>query len=149
MAHSSLGLRAQHALPIGTRYAWGWAVLAATRSGVSKRSSRLVSSSCLGVEYTANAIEPAVRARRMPVWPSSVTRADRRNPSGAGASISTLRGAFHPDAGIAEGVAGKLGCAPTVWGGLHYRSTVEETSKYFPQIARDVGKKYFLKSKSD
>ena len=29
--------------------------------GRQKRSSRLVSSSCLGVEYTANAIEPAVR----------------------------------------------------------------------------------------
>ena len=36
-----------------------------------------------------------------------------------------------------------------VWGGLHYRSTVEDTSKYFPRIARDVGKKYFLKNKSD
>ena len=31
-----------------------------------------------------------------------------------------------------------------VWGGLHYRSTVEETSKWFPQIARNVGKHYFL-----
>jgi len=31
-----------------------------------------------------------------------------------------------------------------VWGGLHYRSTVESTSKYFPRIARDIGKKYFL-----
>jgi hypothetical protein len=31
-----------------------------------------------------------------------------------------------------------------VWGGLHYRSTVEKTSKYFPRIARDVGRKYFL-----
>jgi hypothetical protein len=31
-----------------------------------------------------------------------------------------------------------------VWGGLHYRSTVEKTSKYFPRIARDVGKHYFL-----
>jgi hypothetical protein len=31
-----------------------------------------------------------------------------------------------------------------VWGGLHYRSTVEATSKYFPRIARDVGKRYFL-----
>jgi hypothetical protein len=31
-----------------------------------------------------------------------------------------------------------------VWGGLHYRSTVEDTSKYFPRIARDIGKKYFL-----
>ncbi len=32
-----------------------------------------------------------------------------------------------------------------VWGGLHYRSTMTQTAKYFPQIARDVGKKYFLK----
>ena len=31
-----------------------------------------------------------------------------------------------------------------VWGGLHYRSTVEQTSKDFPRIARDVGKQYFL-----
>jgi hypothetical protein len=31
-----------------------------------------------------------------------------------------------------------------VWGGLHYRSTVEDTSKWFPQIARNVGKHYFL-----
>ena len=31
-----------------------------------------------------------------------------------------------------------------VWGGLHYRSTVEQTSKDFPRIAKDVGKRYFL-----
>ena len=31
-----------------------------------------------------------------------------------------------------------------VWGGLHYRTTVTKTSKYFPRIARDVGKHYFL-----
>jgi hypothetical protein len=31
-----------------------------------------------------------------------------------------------------------------VWGGLHYRSTVEDSTKWFPQIARDVGKRYFL-----
>jgi hypothetical protein len=31
-----------------------------------------------------------------------------------------------------------------VWGGLHFRSTVEKTAKYFPRIARDVGRKYFL-----
>jgi Xaa-Pro aminopeptidase len=36
------------------------------------------------------------------------SRADRRNQSGARAGISTLRGAFHPDAGIAEGVARKI-----------------------------------------
>jgi Xaa-Pro aminopeptidase len=33
---------------------------------------------------------------------------DERNPSGARAGISTLRGAFHPAAGIAEGVAKKI-----------------------------------------
>jgi Xaa-Pro aminopeptidase len=33
---------------------------------------------------------------------------DDRNPSGARAGISTLRGAFHPDAGIAEEVARKV-----------------------------------------
>ena len=32
-----------------------------------------------------------------------------------------------------------------VWGGLHYRTTMEETAKQFPRIARDVGKRYFLK----
>jgi hypothetical protein len=31
-----------------------------------------------------------------------------------------------------------------VWGGLHYRSTVEQTSKDFPRIAKDVGKRFFL-----
>jgi hypothetical protein len=31
-----------------------------------------------------------------------------------------------------------------VWGGLHYRSTVEQTGEDFPQIAKDVGKHYFL-----
>jgi hypothetical protein len=31
-----------------------------------------------------------------------------------------------------------------VWGGLHYRTTVEQSSKHFPRIARDVGKKHFL-----
>ena len=32
-----------------------------------------------------------------------------------------------------------------VWGGLHYRSTMTKTAKHFPRIARDVGRKYFLK----
>jgi hypothetical protein len=31
-----------------------------------------------------------------------------------------------------------------VWGGLHFRSTMRESAKYFPRIARDVGRKYFL-----
>ena len=31
-----------------------------------------------------------------------------------------------------------------VWGGLHYRSTMEQTAKDFPRIAKDVGKRYFL-----
>jgi hypothetical protein len=31
-----------------------------------------------------------------------------------------------------------------VWGGLHYRTTMTETAKHFPQIARDVGRQYFL-----
>jgi hypothetical protein len=31
-----------------------------------------------------------------------------------------------------------------VWGGLHYRTTMTRTAKHFPQIARDVGRKYFL-----
>ncbi len=34
-----------------------------------------------------------------------------------------------------------------VWGGLHYRFTVEQTSKHFPRIARDIGKHYFLANK--
>ena len=34
-----------------------------------------------------------------------------------------------------------------VWGGLHYRTTMEETAKQFPRIAKDVGKSYFLKPK--
>ncbi len=31
-----------------------------------------------------------------------------------------------------------------VWGGLHYRTTMQETAKHFPRIAQDVGKRYFL-----
>jgi hypothetical protein len=31
-----------------------------------------------------------------------------------------------------------------VWGGLHFRTTVTESSKYFPRIARDIGRHYFL-----
>ena len=31
-----------------------------------------------------------------------------------------------------------------VWGGLHYRTTMTETAKHFPRIAKDVGKRHFL-----
>ncbi len=31
-----------------------------------------------------------------------------------------------------------------VWGGLHYRTTMTETAKHFPRIARDIGRRYFL-----
>jgi hypothetical protein len=31
-----------------------------------------------------------------------------------------------------------------VWGGLHYRTTMTETAKDFPRIAKDVGKRFFL-----
>jgi hypothetical protein len=33
-----------------------------------------------------------------------------------------------------------------VWGGLHYRATMEETAKHFPRIARDVYKDHFRKN---
>ena len=36
-----------------------------------------------------------------------------------------------------------------VWGGLHYRSTVEKSTKHFPRIAKDVGKRYFLEHEDD
>jgi hypothetical protein len=36
-----------------------------------------------------------------------------------------------------------------VWGGLHYRSTVEKSAKHFPRIAKDVGKHYFLEHEDD
>ena len=36
-----------------------------------------------------------------------------------------------------------------VWGGLHYRSTVESSTKHFPRIARDVGKHHFLEHEDD
>ncbi len=36
-----------------------------------------------------------------------------------------------------------------VWGGLHYRTTMTETAKHFPRIARDVGRKHFLHPKGD
>ena len=31
-----------------------------------------------------------------------------------------------------------------VWGGLHYRTTMEETAKHFPRVAQDVAKKHFF-----
>lgn len=31
-----------------------------------------------------------------------------------------------------------------VWGGLHFRTTMTESAKHFPRIARDVGKHHFL-----
>jgi hypothetical protein len=31
-----------------------------------------------------------------------------------------------------------------VWGGLHYRTTMTTTAKFFPRIARNVGREYFL-----
>jgi hypothetical protein len=31
-----------------------------------------------------------------------------------------------------------------VWGGLHYRTTMTRSAKWFPRIARDVGRHYFL-----
>jgi hypothetical protein len=31
-----------------------------------------------------------------------------------------------------------------IWGGLHYRTTMTRTANYFPRIARDVGRNYFL-----
>ncbi len=31
-----------------------------------------------------------------------------------------------------------------VWGGLHYRTTMTRTANYFPRIASDVGRHYFL-----
>ena len=34
-----------------------------------------------------------------------------------------------------------------VWGGLHYRSTMIETARYFPRIARDIGRDHFLTTK--
>ncbi len=30
-----------------------------------------------------------------------------------------------------------------VWGGLHYRTTMTETAKHFPRIAKDVYKDHF------
>jgi hypothetical protein len=31
-----------------------------------------------------------------------------------------------------------------VWGGLHFRSTMTATAKFYPRIARDVGREHFL-----
>ena len=31
-----------------------------------------------------------------------------------------------------------------VWGGLHFRTTMTDTAKHFPRIARDVGREHFL-----
>jgi PAP2 superfamily len=35
-----------------------------------------------------------------------------------------------------------------VWGGLHFRTTMTQTAKHFPQIARDVGRRHFLTKKN-
>ena len=32
-----------------------------------------------------------------------------------------------------------------VWGGLHFRTTMVETADHFPRIARDIGKRHFLR----
>jgi PAP2 superfamily len=34
-----------------------------------------------------------------------------------------------------------------VWGGLHYRTTMTETAKHFPQIARAIGRQHFLRGR--
>jgi hypothetical protein len=31
-----------------------------------------------------------------------------------------------------------------VWGGLHFRTTMTDTAKHFPRIARDIGREHFL-----
>ena len=31
-----------------------------------------------------------------------------------------------------------------VWGGLHFRTTMTDTAKHFPRIARDIGRRHFL-----
>ena len=36
-----------------------------------------------------------------------------------------------------------------VWGGLHYRTTMTETAKHFPRIARDVGRHDFLRHREE
>jgi hypothetical protein len=36
-----------------------------------------------------------------------------------------------------------------VWGGLHYRTTMTQTAKHFPRIARDVGREHFLADNDD
>jgi len=36
-----------------------------------------------------------------------------------------------------------------VWGGLHYRTTMTQSAKHFPRIAKDVGKHYFLEHEND
>jgi hypothetical protein len=34
-----------------------------------------------------------------------------------------------------------------VWGGLHYRTTMTETAKHFPLVAKDVAKRSFHRTK--
>ena len=36
-----------------------------------------------------------------------------------------------------------------VWGGLRYRTTMTESAKHFPQIARDIGRRHFLADTRD
>jgi hypothetical protein len=36
-----------------------------------------------------------------------------------------------------------------VWGGLHYRTTMTQSTKHFTQIAHDIGRWHFLVDKRD
>ena len=96
-----------------------------------------------------------------PAWLPLVTGNHPEYPSGhacftAGATSSLKRyfGTKHVDFTLSSTVTGtsrtydRLDDLVTdvenarVWGGLHYRTTMTETAKQFPRIARDVGKRF-------
>jgi hypothetical protein len=103
-----------------------------------------------------------------PTWLPLITGNHPEYPSGhgcfTGAFTESLRNYFgtkHVELNIAS-LAGGAGLPRTyesvdelvadvedarVWGGLHFRTTMQETAKHFPRIAKDVGKRYFLKDK--
>ena len=100
-----------------------------------------------------------------PTWRPLVTGNHPEYPSGHGcitaAVTESLRryfGTKHVELTVTSTVVGKSRTYDRlddlvddvedarVWGGLHYRTTMQETAKHFPEIARDIGKRYFLRT---
>ena len=100
-----------------------------------------------------------------PTWRPLVTGNHPEYPSGHGCITAALTeslrryfGTQHVELTVSSVVVGKSRTYDRlddlvadvedarVWGGLHYRTTMQETAKDFPEIARDIGKRYFLRT---